>query len=82
MLYVPYIMQSIAPDLHLSIGILCTGNESLDNHYQSHMLQNKPYAYFHLNYDARVSNYFFPQKIFTATYSARRAFLCCLVVQA
>lgn len=51
MLYVPYIMQSIVPDLHMTIGILYTGAENLDNHYNSHMLGDKPYTYFHMSTD-------------------------------
>lgn len=51
MLYVPYIMQSIVPDLHMTIGILYTGAENLDNHYNSHMLSDKPYTYFHMSTD-------------------------------
>lgn len=54
MLYVPYIMHSIAPDLHMTIGIMCTGGESVENHYKMHMLNNVPYSYYHQCTDAGI----------------------------
>lgn len=51
MLYVPFIMHALLPELKLTVAILGTGGRSLERHYYYNMTQGVKYEYYYKNVD-------------------------------
>lgn len=51
MLYVPFIMRELMPELKLTVAILGTGGRSLEKHYKYNMIRGMKYDYYYKNVD-------------------------------